>query len=65
MKKFVHINIINEVKRPCFEGALLFALFFLNIAFEKSEDLEKSLFSVSCALPTLRVGRSATSLTVH
>ena len=64
MSKVIHVNAINEVRRLCFGGALLPALFFEKIILLKNKKIGKQ-FSWESVLPTLRVGRPVTRLTVH
>ena len=65
VSKVIYIGYINEVIRLCFGGALLFALFSKRVSFfEKSEKFKKVSFP-NDALPTLKVGRSVTRLTVY
>ena len=51
----IAINIINDIRKLCFEGALLPALFISDI-FENNTQNKKIYFSVGYELPTLRVG---------
>ena len=65
MSKDIAIYVINEVRRLCFGGALLPALFLeKEIFFGKIMIFLEKVDFCSYELPTLRVGRSVTRLTV-
>ena len=61
------MNLINEIKRIRFEGALLPALCFEKDIFLKNKNTKfwKKNYSYMPGLTTLRVGRTVTKLTVH
>ena len=65
VSKVIHIDVINEVRRLCFGSALLRALFFEKVKFSKNDKIWKNMFLYEYCLPTLRVGRQVTRLTVH
>ena len=64
MSKVIPINVINDVKTLYFGGALLSALFLKDVISYK-KIFQKNVILCSCALSTIRVGRSVTRLTVH
>ena len=56
---------MNEVRRLCLGRALLSAPFSEKVTLKKTNDFLKNEFSWSIALSSLKVGRSATRLTVY
>ena len=58
------IDVKNEVRRLCFKGALLSALFLKRFNFFL-EKRNRGFFFCGYALPALRVDRSVTGLTVY
>ena len=65
MSKVIIIDVTNEVRKLCFGGALLRAVFLEKVMFLKKYLLCEKVDFCSCELPTLRVGRPVTRLTVH
>ena len=47
VSKFISINVINDVRRLCFRGVLLPALFFQSDIFEKMTNFEKYIILMS------------------
>ena len=59
VRKVIHMNVKNQVKILCFEGALLSALFLKGgVFFWKNENFGKNCNFYREAPPTLRGGRS-------
>ena len=67
VSRIIAIDVINDVGRLCFGGALLGALFKKkkNDIPQKNNKKWKTYFLHRHGLSTLRVGRSVTRLTVH
>ena len=65
MSKVIHVNVINVVRRLCFEGASLPAQFKKMSFFEKITKTTTHLFFHGYGLATLRVERLAKRLTVR
>ena len=65
VSKVIAMDVVNEVRRLCFGGALLRALFFFKLKILKNCQNFKKYISYECRLPTLRVGLSVTRLKIH
>ena len=65
-KRYIAIDVINDVRRLCTGDAPSPALFFFKVRFfENDNNFEKGQFVHEIELPTLRVWRPVTRLTVH
>ena len=62
--KVIATDVVNEVRKLCFESFQLFALFFYKGALIK-QNVWRTVVFCSYELPTRRVGRSVTRLTVY